>query len=71
MGTGPGPGLIQCQSIDPFKFHIIAYPERNYVGTGPGPEWVTVYYVKPSHCNLRGNFPFPHKFCLNKPSVAV
>ena len=29
----------------------------HYVGTGPepGPEWVTVYYFKPSHCNLCGN----------------
>ena len=30
----------------------MAYSDRTYVGTGP--EWVTVYYVKPSHCNLCG-----------------
>ena len=34
---------------------LMAYSDRTYVGTGPGPEWVTVYYVKPSHCNLYGN----------------
>ena len=27
---------------------LMAYSDRTYVGTGPGPEWVTVYYVKPS-----------------------
>ena len=32
------------------NFHI-----ATYVGTGPGPEWITVFYVKPSHCNLCGN----------------
>ena len=36
---------------------LVAYSDRTYVGTGPGPgpEWVTVFYVKPSHCNLKGN----------------
>ena len=34
---------------------LITHSDRTYVGTGPGPEWVTVYYVKPSHCNLCGN----------------
>ena len=35
----------------------MAYSDRTYVGTGlgPGPEWITVYYVKPLHCNLCGN----------------
>ena len=33
----------------------MAYSDRTYVGPGPGPEWVSVYYVKPSHCNLCGN----------------
>ena len=35
----------------------MAYSDRTYVGTGPGPgpEWVTVYYVKSSHCDLCGN----------------
>ena len=35
---------------------LMAYSDRTYVGTGPGPgpEWVTVYYVKPSYCNLCG-----------------
>ena len=35
---------------------VMAHSDRTYVGTGtgPGPEWVTVYYVKPSHCNLSG-----------------
>ena len=34
---------------------LMAYSDRTYVGTGPGPEWITVYYVKPSHCNLCEN----------------
>ena len=36
---------------------FMAYSDRTYVGTGPGPgpEWVTVYYVKSSHCDLCGN----------------
>ena len=35
----------------------MAYSDRTYVGTGPaaGPEWVAVFYVRPSHCNLCGN----------------
>ena len=35
----------------------MAYSDKTYVGMGPGPgpEWVTVYYVKPSHCNFCGN----------------
>ena len=35
----------------------MAYSDRTYVGTGPGPgpEWVTVFYVRPSHYNLCGN----------------
>ena len=35
----------------------MAYSDRTYVGTGlgPGPKWVTVYCVKPSHCNFCGN----------------
>ena len=32
---------------------LMVYSDRTYVGTGP--EWVTVFYVKPSHCNLCGN----------------
>ena len=31
---------------------IMAHSDRTYVGKGPGPEWVTVYYVKPSHCKI-------------------
>ena len=54
--------------------NLMAHSDRAYVGTGPEPglEWVTLYYVKPSHCNLCGNLnvtvlvlvpvPFPHKF---------
>ena len=34
---------------------LVAHWGRTCVGTGPGPEWVTVYYVKPSHWNLCGN----------------
>ena len=60
----------------------MAYSDRTYVGTGSGlgPEGVTVYYVKLSHCNLCGNLngslyfgiasvpvPVPHKFCLIRP----
>ena len=33
----------------------MAYSDRTYVGLGPGPEWVTVYYVELSHCNSCGN----------------
>ena len=35
----------------------MAYSDRTYVGTEPGPglEWVTVYCVKLSHCNLCRN----------------
>ena len=60
---------------------LMAYPDRTYVEKEPGPEWVTVCYVKPSHCNLCGNLngsytlvalyrpgPGPgHKFCLIRP----
>ena len=35
----------------------MAYSDRTYVGLGP--EWVTAYYVKPSHCNLCGNLKGP------------
>ena len=35
----------------------MAHSDRTYVG--PGPEWVTVYYVKPSHCNFCGNLTGP------------
>ena len=34
---------------------LMAHSDRTYVGPGLGPEWVTVYYVKPSHCNLCEN----------------
>ena len=39
------------------QLNVMARSDRTYMGTGlgPGPEWVTVYYVKPSHCNLCGN----------------
>ena len=39
------------------KCTLIAYSDRTYVGMGPGPvaECVTVYYVKPSRCNLCWN----------------
>ena len=35
----------------------MVYSDITYVGMGPGSgsEWVTVCYVKPSHCNLCGN----------------
>ena len=34
----------------------MAHSDRTYVGMGSGlgPEWVAVYCVKPSHCNLCG-----------------
>ena len=44
--------------------NIMANSDRTYVGTGPGPEWVTVYYVKPSHCNLCGNLNGPYTLAL-------
>ena len=67
---------------------LMAYSDRAYVGTGPGPgpEWPTVHYVKPSHFQLLWELeqvlyfgivsvpvlvPFPHKFCLNKPLYVV
>ena len=28
---------------------VMVHSDRTYVGMGPGPEWVTVYYVKISH----------------------
>ena len=45
-------------------------------------EWVTVYYVAPSHCIIMWDqdlylyfgvvpVPFPHKFCVNKPLSLV
>ena len=34
---------------------VTVFPKPVMVGTGPGPEWVNVYYVKLSHCNLCGN----------------
>ena len=41
---------------------LMAYSDRTYVGTGPGPgpEWVTVFYVRPSHYNLCGNLNGSH-----------
>ena len=43
---------------------IMAYSDRTYVWTGPGPEWVTVFYVKPSHCNLCGNLNMSYTLAL-------
>ena len=40
----------------------MAYSDRTYVG--PGPEWVTVFYVKPLHCNLCGNLNGSHTLVL-------
>ena len=54
-------GMLSCWT---YKFGLfckssMAYSDRTHMGTGqgpgPGPEWVTVYYVKLSHCNLCGN----------------
>ena len=44
----------------------MAYSDRTYVGTGPrlGPGWVTVYYVKPLHCNLCGNLNVSYTLAL-------
>ena len=55
----------------------MAYSDRTYVETGPGPgqEWVTVYFVKPLLWELYFgtvsvlvpvSVPSPHKLCLNK-----
>ena len=44
----------------------MAYSDRTYVGPGPrlGSGWVTVYYVKPSHCNLCGNLNVSYTLAL-------
>ena len=59
---------------------IMAHSDRTYVGKGPGPEWVTVYYVKPSHCKIMWDLkrvlyfgivsvpvPVQHNFSLIRP----
>ena len=53
---GPIQSPIQIQTMG-ISNGFMAYSDRTHVGTGPGPEpeWVIVYYVKPSDCNLCGN----------------
>ena len=43
-------------SVQKISYALMAYLDRTYVGTGPGPgpEWVTVYYVKLSHATYVG-----------------
>ena len=53
-----------CQTK--IQLTLMAYSDRTYVGTGlgPGPEWVNVYYVKLSHCNLCGNLNWSYTLAL-------
>ena len=58
--------LLSCLMSSHVRSCLMAYSDRTYVGTGPGlgPEWIIVYYVKPSHCNLCGNLNRSHTLAL-------
>ena len=55
FGPGGGPPIPRAHPL--YLPLLMAYSDSTYVGAGPGPgpEWVTIFYVKPSHCNLCGN----------------
>ena len=62
-----------------FIHRVMAYSDRTYVGSGPGPEWVTILcqtFTLQLMWELKQVLyfgivlvlvPVPHKFCLNKP----
>ena len=58
--------LLEKNKISIRKMTLVSYSDRTYVGIrpGPGPEWVTVYYVKPSHCNLCGKLNMSYTLAL-------
>ena len=47
---------MEIKQTERVREPLISHLDRIYVGAGPGLEWVTVNYVKPSHCNLCGSY---------------